>query len=76
MQRLTIAVNDWLEKKGNLLPTQPDISLKHYAAAVGVPFETFRKYACSDVGKRRVLGAAAEEIFGAAAAEIFACILP
>ena len=56
---MTAAVNNWLGKKGELLSAQPDISLKHYAAAVGVPFETFRKYTCSDVGKRRVLGAAA-----------------
>lgn len=54
---LTEAVNNWLEKKGSIIEAHPDISCKHYSARVEIPFEMFRKYVCSNIGKRRVLGA-------------------
>ena len=59
LQRLTTAVNDWLGKTGMVIAADPGISMKHFAAASSIPHETFRKYVCSDLGKRRVLGAAA-----------------
>jgi hypothetical protein len=50
------AVTNWLEKKGEHYDRQPDMSLKHYCLWVGIPYETFKKYVCSDVGKRAVIG--------------------
>ena len=53
---MTEVVGNWLEKTGPIITSMPDISLKHYAARVEIPLETLRKYVCTDVGKRRVLG--------------------
>ena len=54
-----MAVNNWLERKGDIITADSAISLKHYASRVDISHETLRKYVCADVGKRRVLGACA-----------------
>mmetsp|Transcript_23801 Transcript_23801/g.54147 ORF Transcript_23801/g.54147 Transcript_23801/m.54147 type:complete len:246 (-) Transcript_23801:80-817(-) len=59
LKRLTVAVNNWLERKGDIITADSSISLKHYASRVDISHETLRKYVCADVGKRRVLGACA-----------------
>ena len=53
---LTKAVEDWLGKKGDIIEADETISCKHYCARVGIPEQTFRKYVCDDVEKRRMLG--------------------
>ena len=50
---LTVAVGEWLEKKGRC---EKEMSLKRFCQIADVRHETFRKYVCKDVGKRRVLG--------------------
>ena len=55
LEKMRKAVDDWLGKKG--VAAEEGMGLKHYAARMDVSFETFRKYVCKDVGKRRVLGA-------------------
>ena len=59
LKHLTLQVGNWLSKKGPIIERNQNISLKNYCVLVEIPHETFRKYVCSDVGKRRVLGNAA-----------------
>ena len=54
--RLQKACADWIEKQGEHLVHEPDMSVKHYSLRVGIPFETFRKYVCKDAAARRVIG--------------------
>ena len=56
MERLTIAVNDWLGETDTfeIGEDMPLFSAKH-----DIPYHTFRKYAASYPAKRRALGKAA-----------------
>jgi len=49
------AVDDWLEKKGVYLE-EPQMSLKIFAAKVGIPYKTLKPYVCQDVSKRKQVG--------------------
>jgi hypothetical protein len=55
LEKMTTAVNDWLEKKGRYEEDVP-MPMSRYCALVDIPEETFRKYVCTDPGKRRKLG--------------------
>ena len=56
LQRLTVAVHEFLEKSGRYLEWGRP-STERFSALVDIPYETFRKYVCADKGKRRVVGA-------------------
>ena len=58
LKHLTLQVGNWLSKVGPIIERNRNIVLKQFCALVDIPHETFRKYVCSDVGKRRVLGKA------------------
>ena len=53
--RMQTAVDDWLEKKGVYLE-EPQMSLKIFAAKVGIPYKTLKPYVCQDVSKRKQVG--------------------
>ena len=55
LEKMTTAVNDWHEKKGRYEEDVP-MPMSRYCALVDIPEETFRKYVCTDPGKRRKLG--------------------
>ena len=56
-KRMTIAVEDWLEKKGNALDENGEaIALKSYSRIVNIPYKTLEKYVIPDPSKRRQLG--------------------
>ena len=59
LEHLTNAVNNWLNKTGEFLSEDPALPIKDYCALVNISWKTFRKYVCSDVGKRRCIGAVA-----------------
>jgi hypothetical protein len=59
LEHLKNTVNNWLNKTGEFLSEDPALPIKDYCALVNISWETFRKYVCSDVGKRRCIGAVA-----------------
>ena len=59
LERLTKAKEDWLNKSGDLLTAQPDMSLTEFSRRVGIPSSTLHKYAHSNVSQRQRLGSSA-----------------
>ena len=57
LKKLTEAVNDWLNKTGELLVADPKMSMHAYAARVGIAKSTLHIYCTTDLTKRRQLGA-------------------
>lgn len=56
---LEAAVEEWDEKRGRYLDGNGEArQMKEFAATVGIPYHTFRKYACEDKSKRREIGKA------------------
>jgi hypothetical protein len=56
LERLTKAKEDWLNKSGDLLAAQPDMSLTEFSRRVGIPSSTLHTYAHSNVSQRQQLG--------------------
>ena len=61
--KLKQAVHDWDSKSGMYLQLdglqtglKNDAKLERFARLVGIPYNTFRKYACPDMDKRREIG--------------------
>ena len=48
LEKLTGAVNNWLNKTGELLLAEPTMALHTYAARVGIPNSTMHDYCKSD----------------------------
>ena len=58
-ERLTTAVNNWLNKTGALLTEDPDMSKLIYARRVMIPYDTLYAYLHPNVALRRPLGSKA-----------------
>ena len=65
LTKLKQAVHDWDSKSGMYLQLdglqtglKNDAKLERFARLVGIPYNTFRKYACPDMDKRREIGSA------------------
>lgn len=59
LKRLTTAVDNWLQKQGELLSADPNMSLHTYAKRVNIPKATLGHYIHPDPSKRRRLGSQA-----------------
>lgn len=58
LKTMTVAVNEWDAMSGRYYNDDGmACSMTQFANVCGIPPETFRKYACTDKGKRRTLGA-------------------
>jgi hypothetical protein len=58
-EKLSRAVNDWLNKDGALLTEKPDMSLWEFARRVAIPMTTMHRYAGPDASRRQALGSSA-----------------
>ena len=58
-ERLTTAVNDWLNKTGSLLTDDPDMSMLIYGRRVMIPQKTLHTYLHPNLALRRPLGSKA-----------------
>lgn len=56
--RIGAARDEYFSQTGRFFKEE-NMSLARFSQIVGIPYETFRKYVCKDVGKRRVLGKSA-----------------
>lgn len=48
------AVHEWDSKTGRC--ASPSMGMESFASIVGIPYKTFKAYACQDKSKRRTLG--------------------
>ena len=52
-----LAVHEWLNKEGRAVDSNGDpFPIKDFCTTVGVTYNTFRKYVCQDLTKRRKVG--------------------
>ena len=59
LERLTKAKEDWLNKTGDLLTAQPDMSMWEFSKRVGIPSSTMHTYAHANESQQWRLGSSA-----------------